>query len=311
MKKIRIIAQITIGIIIIAFILNKLNINDVLLILKKTDPGYFIFACFAYLGMNLVLSFRLSYLLKKIGYRAGYQSVFFSHMGGMVVGDITPGRSGYFLTPPILKKNAGVRITDGMACIFAPQGIEFVLKVGGAFAAILYISSFSNLSRTFVISSGIGAFLLLMVGILMLVISWKNESLSLRFLQRIPFFKNFTENLLFFKEKSIRIKESMNVILMLYAISWIFAAMQWFFLGKALGLDVSFFAFFLLHPLISLLMFVPLSPAGLGVMEGGTILVFSFFGIPSVSGLAFSVLVRASILLVDLIGIKTVLTAPE
>jgi uncharacterized protein (TIRG00374 family) len=311
MKKIRIVAQITIGIIIIAFILNKLNINDVLLILKKTDPLYFIFACFAYAGMNLVLSFRLSYLLKKIGYRTGYQSVFFSHMGGMVVGDITPGRSGYFLTPPILKKNAGVRITDGMACIFAPQGIEFVLKVGGAFAAILYVSSFSNLSRTFVISSGIGAFLLLMVGILMLVISWKNESLSLRFLQRIPFFKNFTENLLFFKEKSIRIKESMNVILMLYAISWIFAAMQWFFLGKALGLDVSFFAFFLLHPLISLLMFVPLSPAGLGVMEGGTILVFSFFGIPSVSGLAFSVLVRASILLVDLIGIKTVLTAHE
>jgi uncharacterized protein (TIRG00374 family) len=311
MKKIRIIAQLTIGIIIIAFILNKLNINDVLLILKKTDPVYFIFACFAYLGMNLVLSFRLSYLLKKIGYRAGYKSVFFSHMGGMVVGDITPGRSGYFLTPPILKNNAGVRITDGMACIFAPQGIEFVLKVGGAFAAILYISSFSNLSRDFLISSGIGAFLLLMVGILMLVISWKNESLSLRFLQRIPFFKNFTENLLFFKEKSIRIKESMNVILMLYAIGWIFAAMQWFFLGKALGLNISFFAFFLLHPLISLLMFVPLSPAGLGLMEGGVIVVFSFFGIPSAQGLAFSVLVRVSILLVDLLGLKSVLTASK
>ena len=311
MKKIRIIAQLTIGIIIIAFILNKLNINDVLLILKKTDPVYFIFACFAYLGMNLVLSSSLTYLLKKIGYKIGYKAVFFSHMGGMVVGDITPGRSGYFLTPPILKKNAGVGITDGMACIFAPQGIEFVLKVGGAFAAVLYISSFSNISRSFLISSGIGAFLLLMVGILMLIISWKNESLSLRFLQRIPFFKNFTENLLCFKEKSIMIKESMNVILMLYAISWIFAAMQWFFLGKALGLNISFFAFFLLHPLISLLMFVPLLPIGLGIMDFGTILVFSFFGIPSVSALAFALLVRASILLVDLIGIKTVFTAHE
>lgn len=313
MKQTRIIAQVTIGIIIIAFILNKLDINDVLSNLKKTDPLYFIFACLAYLGLNLVLASRLSYLLKKIGYSPGYKPVFFSHMGGMVVGDITPGRSGYFLTPPILKKNAGVRITDGMACIFAPQGIEFVLKVGGAFAALLYISSFSRLSSNFLITAGIMAFLLLMVGILMLIISWKNESLSLRFLQKIPFFKNYTENLSFFKEKNIRIRESVNVILVLYAIGWIFAALQWFFLGKALGMNISFFAFFLLHPLISILMFVPLSPAGLGLMEGGAILVFSFFGIPPVTGLAFSfsVLVRASILLVDMIGLKTVLTAPK
>jgi uncharacterized membrane protein YbhN (UPF0104 family) len=56
-------------------------------------------------------------------------------------------------------------------------------------------------------------------------------------------------------------------------------------------------------------MFVPLSPAGLGLMEGGIILVFSFFGISPAMGMVFSVLVRISILVVDLIGLKTVLTA--
>lgn len=230
-------------------------------------------------------------------------------MGGMVVGDITPGRSGYFLTPPILKKNHNVRITDGMACIFAPQAIEFILKVAGAAAALLYISSFSDMSRSFLISSLIGAVILLIVGILMLFVSWKKEKVSSIFLSKIPFFKNFTENLESFKERNIGIKDSINAIVILYMVGWIFAALHWFYIGKAIGVDLTFFTFFLLHPLITMLMFVPISPAGLGLMEGGIIIVFSIFGVPAAMGLAFSVLVRVSMLLVDMIGLKTVLSA--
>jgi uncharacterized protein (TIRG00374 family) len=309
MKKLRIFLQIIIGIAIIIVILKKLSINEVLSVIKETDLSFFVLACLSYLCLNFVLASRLFYLLKKIGYKIKYLPVFLSHMGGMIVGDITPGRSGYFLTPPILKKIAGARVTDGMACIFAPQGIEFVLKVGGAVAAIIYISMYFNISRNVLISAVIGAILLLIVGIAMLIFSWQNENITLRFLSKIPFFKNFTENLLFFKEKSIQIKDSINVILILYAIGWIFAALQWFFLGKALGIDISFFVFFLLHPLITILMFVPLSPAGLGLMEGGIIVVFILFGISSEMGLAFSVLVRVSILLVDLIGLKTAIAS--
>jgi uncharacterized protein (TIRG00374 family) len=130
-----------------------------------------------------------------------------------------------------------------------------------------------------------------------------------KFLGKIPFLNKFTGNLSSFKDRSILIKDSLNIILMLYLIGWLFAALQWYFLGKAIGINISFFSFFLLHPLITILMFVPLSPAGLGLMEGGIILVFSFFGVSPALGMVFSVLVRISILVVDLIGLKTVLTA--
>lgn len=311
MKSLRIFLQIIIGIAIIAFILRKLNIDEVVSVLRQTNILFFILACLSYLCLNFVLSSRLLYLLKKIGYRIKYLPVFFSHMGGMIVGDITPGRSGYFLTPSILKKYAGVRITDGMACIFAPQGIEFILKVGGAVAAIFYISTLSSLSSSLLVSVSIGAFLILIVGISMLVISWQDENLTSRFIRKLPFFNKFAENLSAFKERNIRIKSSINTILLLYMIGWIFAALQWFYLGKALGIELSFFVFFLLHPLITILMFVPVSPAGLGLMEGGMIVVFSFFGISPAMGLAFSVLVRVSILVVDLIGLKTVIAASD
>ena len=308
MRKLHLFIQIIIGISIIAFILNKLNLNEIFEVLKKTDLSYFIMACLSYLFLDLALALRLSYLLKKIGHKMKLKDVFLSHMGGMIIGDVTPGRSGYFLTPLILRKKAGVPITEGMACIFAPQGIEFILKVAGAVAAIIYLSFYLNIEKNFIIYAGIGSVILLVVGILMLLISWNNEKMTSKFLVKIPFLNKFTENLSSFKDRSILIKDSLNIILILYTIGWIFAALQWYFLGKAIGIEISFFIFFLLHPLITILMFVPLSPAGLGLMEGGIILVFSFFGISPALGMVFSVLVRVSILVIDIIGLKTVIS---
>ncbi|MCZ7380199.1 MAG: lysylphosphatidylglycerol synthase transmembrane domain-containing protein [Candidatus Methanoperedens sp.] len=311
MKKWRIFLQIIIGVAIIIFILMKLDFSEVISVLGNTDILFFILACFSYLCLNFILSSRLFYLLTKIGYRVKFPKIFFSHMGGMVVGDITPGRSGYFLTPPILKKNADIRITDGMACIFAPQAVEFILKVAGAVAALVFISRISDINRNFIVSALVGVILLMVVGVLMLIISWKSENISSAFLSKIPYFRNFTENLASFKERNIGIKGSAGAIILLTMAGWFFAATQWFFIGKAIGINLPYSTFFLLHPLITILMFIPVSPAGLGLMEGGVIVVFSFFGIPSAQGLAFSVLVRVSILLVDLLGLKSVLTASK
>ncbi len=309
MRRSSILLQIIIGVSIIIFIFKRFDINNVISILKQTDYLFFILACLAYLFLNLVLAARLNYLLTRIGYRIKFSTVFFSHMGGMMAGDITPGRSGYFITPPLMKKNAGSQITDGMACIFAPQGIEFLLKVSGAAAAIIYISTLPGISNDLLISAGTGATILLIVGVLMLTVSWRNEEVTSRLLSRVPFFKNFTDNLLSFKEKNIGIRENINAILILSMVGWVFAALQWFYLGRAIGIELSFFVFFLLHPLLSILMFVPISPAGFGVMELGTIGVFSLFGISPALAVAFSVLVRISILLVDLTGLKTVLAS--
>lgn len=306
MKKTRIFLQAVIGVIIVAVILYKIGISDVISALKETAPLYFIMACLSYFCLNLTLSSRLNFLLAKIGFKIKYITVLFPHVGGMILSDITPGRGGYFLTPAILKKKAGTPITDGMACIFAPQAIELILKVGGAFAAIIYISSISGVRRDLLISAGIGAFILLFASILMLVISWKDENVSLNFLKRIPLIRNFTDRILPFKERSIAIKGSINTILILTVTGWFFAALHWFFLGKALGIELPYYVFFLLHPLLSILMFAP-TPAGLGVMELGTIGVLSLFGVSSELAAAFSILVRASMILVDLMGLKTVL----
>ena len=309
MKKSNIIFQVIIGITIIIFILNKLDLSDVVSTLKRTKPHFFLLACISYVLLNVVLTSRLRYLLARIGYRFKFIDVFFSHMGGMMIGDITPGRSGYFLTPSFLKKKVGSKVTDGMACIFAPQGIEFILKVGGAVAAIIYISTLPGISNDLLIYASAGAAILLVAGFIMLIIAFRNEKITSKFLERLPFFKNYVANLSSFKERNLGIKENMNAIVLFTMIGWVFAALHWYYLGKALGLELSYFDFVLLHPLLTILMFVPVSPAGFGLLEGGAILVFSLFTISAEPAMAFILLMRASILLVDLFGLRTILAS--
>jgi uncharacterized protein (TIRG00374 family) len=199
-------------------------------------------------------------------------------------------------------------MTDGLACIFAPQGLEFLLKVAGAVLAVFYISSTVALSRSAMTTIGLGIVLLLTIGVFMLMVSWKNEDFSRRFFGRLPFLRGFVGYLALFKVRSLEVRGSLDVILLIYLVGWLFAGAQWYYLGKALGIELPFLAFFLLHPLVTLLMFIPITPAGLGFMEGGAVMVFSLLGIGPALGLAFSVLARASILAVDTLGLKTVLS---
>jgi len=66
---------------IIAFILNKLGLDEVFIVLKKTDMFYFVLACLSYLFLNLILASRLSYLVTKTGHEIKFRDVFLSHMG--------------------------------------------------------------------------------------------------------------------------------------------------------------------------------------------------------------------------------------
>jgi len=61
-------------------------------------------------------------------------------------------------------------------------------------------------------------------------------------------------------------------------------------IAMALGLDVSVFAFFVLVPVINMLILLPVSMAGLGVREGGYVLLFGHMGLGAAQCLTMSLL---------------------
>jgi len=270
------------------------------------DVFLFSFSIVSYTLLNLILSFRITFLINKMGVKVGYKKVLVSHLGGMVIGDVTPGRSGYILTSKILDKFTNCGTDRGLAAIIAPQGLEFVLKALGALIAILYFFTKVNLSNDFYYAFLIAILVVFGGGAAFLILSWTKEEKSKSLIEKIPYIRNFTGTLIGFKDSSIKIRSYLPHILVLYMFGWVVSGLQWYLIGKSLNIELGFIDFFLLHPLITTLMFIPITPAGLGIMESGSVLVLYLLGINPSIALVFSILARISNLIGDLPGLYAV-----
>lgn len=304
----RAIIQVLIGISIIAFLLYELNAEEVFDVILGINLWYFFLAALSFLVYNIFMTVRVLYLLGQVGRPADYR-VFFAHMGAMIASDVTPARGGYFILPFLLKRINKTDVTDGMAVIVAPAGLEFILKVAGGFLGMILLFSSVGINRGLFLSLIVAGIMFLAVGAIMVGTMWTKESVSLKILSKIPFFGKFQKDYLRIKEKSYMIKNSLHVIIGLYMICWLLTGLQWFFVGKSLGLDLPYYIYFLLHPLITLLSFIPITPGGIGVMEVGATGIFYLLGVGTTVGLAFSLLARFNSVFVDLIGLSEITKA--
>jgi uncharacterized membrane protein YbhN (UPF0104 family) len=94
---------------------------------------------------------------------------------------------------------------------------------------------------------------------------------------------------------------------------WLLKGFEWYFLGLALGitlnsnLGIAWFAFFLIHPLVTALAFVPITPAGAGFQEFGIVGILTLlFGVAAAPAAAFALLSRGLLIFEDLAGIPQI-----
>ncbi|MHC1610654.1 MAG: lysylphosphatidylglycerol synthase transmembrane domain-containing protein [Candidatus Methanospirareceae archaeon] len=303
--------QVLIGLAILALLFYKIDIREALRAIKAVNIPLFLLAAASYLCYNSLMAYRLSYLLERMGNKIRFSHSFFAHIAGMLAADVTPGSAGFLLVPYFLKNRTNCSISNGMAAILAPQGIEFILKVaGGSLGLIFFIAVISmDISRTILVPFCIGGGIFSTLGVVILWIVWSGESYSTSLLAKIPFIRRFKDEFSEMKERSPSLKGSTFVIIIIYLICWLLLALQWQFIGLSLGVtELNLLAYLLLHPLITILRFLPITVSGLGLMEGATAVMFLLLGIPNgmVIGLSFSLLVRLNTILVDSIGLKPV-----
>lgn len=74
------------------------------------------------------------------------------------------------------------------------------------------------------------------------------------------------------------------------------------FLGKALGFDIDVYAYFIVFPIATLILTMPVTPSGLGTGETAFMVGFKHFGVAEDSSLAFAVLLRLIMLSMSAAG---------
>jgi uncharacterized protein (TIRG00374 family) len=163
---------------------------------------------------------------------------------------------------------------------------------------------------------GIG---LMMTGAVVLAaFTWSKRAISIfdriansRFLKRYA--GGLMGRLEEYKESAHSTGRAIPEIVVLTVACWIIKGFEWYFLGYALGItQIPWIAYFLIHPLVTALAFVPITPAGIGVQEFGIIGIFGLIlNVPAHPELvapiaAFALLARGLLIFEDLAGVPQI-----
>jgi uncharacterized protein (TIRG00374 family) len=255
-------------------------------------------------------SIRFKVMIEHLGKKIGFMNLMAAQFGGMLASDVTPGRTGYFIFPMLIKED--VPVPTGLSAILTVQVIDFLLKVISSIGGIIVIAYTAKLSEVLLVAILIGIFAVTIFAVIMMLMLWSDKSTTIfRFCSKLPFvgkfILKFEDQVEVFQKESHQLKAIMPKIMLLSLPAWLMKGMEWYLLGLAVGFGFPFWFYLFLQPFITIVQFVPLTPAGLGLQEGGSLLVLVILGATSESALLFSFLGRIILILDDLLGLPTLL----
>jgi glycosyltransferase 2 family protein len=314
---------------IFAALLWYVGIGSLYEALINIKVEYLILAFACYFGINLLFTVRLQRVLRREGIKTAFGKTLLAQYAGMLTSDVTPGRSGYILTPLYLR-DQNVPTSKSLSGILSIQTIEFLVKVAGGIGAVVLLmqivtpASWQQFQQTTglngLLVAGLGIALMLVGALVLAAITWSEKALALfcrvanwKFLKRLT--GGLVGKLEEFRESSKKNSKAIPEILALTMVCWVLKGFEWYFLGIALGITfgltpvLTWLAFFLIHPLVTALAFVPLTPAGAGVQEFGIVGIFGLIIVdPAMAGAigAFAILARGLLIIEDLIGVPQI-----
>ena len=303
----RILLQIIVMVAIFAALLWYVGLGSLYDSLLNIKLEYLLLAFLAYFGINLLFTVRLRLVLRKDGVKTSFGRTLLAQYAGMLTSDVTPGRSGYVLTPLYLKDQE-VPTSKSLSGILGIQTIEFLAKVAGGIGAVIFLinvvppqnwdqfGTIAGLNLGLFIA-GLGIALMLTGAILLAAFTWSQKAISI--FGRIAnsrFLKRFTGGLMGrleeYKESAHKTRRAIPEIVLLTMACWVLKGFEWYFLGLALGItQIPWIGYFLIHPLVTALGFVPITPAGAGIQEFGIVGIFTnLIGVAAGPAAAFALL---------------------
>ncbi len=284
------------GLLILGYVVLSLNPEEVVGHLLRIRLEYFVLAAFVYLIHESLAGFLLSILM---GSRVRLHRMILAHMLGMLYGYATPGRVGYYYTAFSIAKKTGTSRSRNIGLLTLYQGVNFFVKVFLCTLAVLYFSGFimEIESQTYLFLVSVAPLILVFGIVLLLYTDWLNGVVGGVSVRLLGYLRLMQESC-----RGVGRGRVFRVTLLVF-VGWFVMSLQWFLILVSLGVGVDFLMVLMLQPLLTTVMFIPISPGGLGVVEGGGALLFNLLGFGSESGAVFVLLVRFNSVLVDCLGL--------
>jgi uncharacterized membrane protein YbhN (UPF0104 family) len=315
----RIIVQFVVGVAILLWLLQLANSSNVFATILQVDPFNLITAAAFFIIASTFVALALYAPLKRSNPTAPVGKVIMASFAGQLLSDVTPVRTGYFLTPIFLNELANIPVEQGMTGVLATGGINSFVKVSICIIGVGYFASFLPLTTEIIDSLLVGASVLLVAGAFLLLIMWERRfSKLVERSQGIPLvgkrLHKFVEMFNNVQEEGRKVKHSLIIVAALILLSLLGNATGLYFIFNGLwpGSPLSLIDFFFVASVASALTYVPITIAGLGVQEAGYVIILSLLLKlpllhPDPRLVAFALIARALFTGTDIIGVSPLL----
>ncbi len=315
----RTIIQLVIGVAILLWLLQVANLGDIFAVFLQVNLLYLLVAAALFIVSSIYVAFALYAPLRYSNPIPSIRKVIMASFAGQLMSDVTPVRSGYFLTPIFLNSLAGVPLDEGMTGVLSTGAINAIVKAVVCLVGLGYFVTFLPLQAAVVNSVFVGVAVLIVAGTFLLFLMWENRVSRLVVkLKKIPLVGNKLDDLIDLfanvQKGGRKIRRPLMTVAVMILMSLIVnsAALFFVFTGIWHNSPLNLLDFFLMASFASALTYIPVTIAGLGVQEAGYVLLLQLLlGLPLTSIdprlLAFALITRALFTGTDIIGIGPLL----
>ncbi len=281
---------------IIAFVFWRLDIDfaDVWTQIRHANPLYLALAFAAYYGSFPLRALRWRYILAnaKISREYGYDvpgvvGLTEIYILGWFANCVVPAKLGDAYRGYLLKKNAGPSFSRTLGTIFAERLLDVVALVGLMLASGLLVfhgTVPSGLRWWFL--AGAALVVIGLSGLLTLMtVSHRIEALLPERFQ--PYYNRLSDGIV-----SSFSRHGFPKVAGLTVLIWALEGARVYAGAHALGIDLNLSQSIFIALLASLLTTFPFTPAGMGVVEGGTVFALRLFDVTAASATAAALLDR-------------------
>ena len=316
----KIVIQLIVGFAILLWLLQLANSSEVFASILRFNPVNLIGAVAFFLTASTFVALALCTTLRRSNPNAPLRKMIMASFAGQLLSDVTPVRSGYFLTPVFLKQLADIPVEKGMTGVLATGGINSFVKVVVCLIGLGYFTSFLPLPPEITTSLLVGIIVLLVAGVFLMLLMWdKRFSKLIAKLERIPLIgkklTKFTEVFSKVQKEGRKIKYSLIFVAALILLSILANATALYFIFNGIWYpSLHLIDFVFIAAFASVLTYIPITIAGLGVQEAGYVLLLHvLLGLPlsaiNPRLVAFALITRALFTGTDMIGISPLLKA--
>lgn len=292
------------GLAIIAYLAYTFDLRAIVKTISVAKPLFLILSFLFYAFTFLILTTRWKRILSNIGAKIPLSDAYQAFAGGMLLSDATPSRLGDFSRPYLVKKYMDIGQGFASVAIDRYTDILTILSLSSAGFLLLYTTKIlSAKTAIYMLFSFSILIFFFLIGTIML---WFKRAQIIYFttgvIRRAKIKFNFVvldqlNSFLMKFDAGMSIVKSptqlLTISILLTLLAWITHALRVSLVAQSVGCSLPFVFLFCLLPAISALSLIPVSPAGLGLVEGGLAALLSLFGIPLYVGLSIALLDRA------------------